>query len=112
MTIQIFFNIESKTEVLIFEEDIKINMDEIIIFAFNKYFKRKNIILKDYIKSGKINFLKAGVFRINNNKYRYGNNLYFDLSLLNNCTIRHYFTGGKDHYFTNEDVEKIMSVLS
>ena len=64
------------------------------------------------IKSGKVNFLKAGVFRINNNKYRYGNNLYFDLSLLNNCTIRHYFTGGKDHYFTNEDVEKIMSVLS
>lgn len=112
MTVQIFVNIDGKTEVLIFEDDIKINMDEIIIFAFKKYFKRKNIILKDYIKSGNINFLKAGVFRVNNNKYRYGNNLYFDVSLLNNCTIRHNYTTGKDHYFTNEDVEKIMSVLS
>ncbi len=112
MTIQIFVNIGSFTEILIFENDIMISIDEIIILAFKKHFNRNKLNLKDHIIVGKSNFIRSGIFTVNNNKYRYGSNLYFNVSLLNNCTLRHNYTSGKDILFNKLDVEKIISIIS
>lgn len=112
MAIQIFVNIGSFTEILIFENDIMISIDEIIILSFKKHFNRNKLNLKDHIIEGKANFIRSGIFTVNNNKYRFGSNLYFNASLLNNCTLRHSYTSGKDSLFSKLDVEKIISILS